>query len=84
MLCELAEDKLVVSHTGRRAVPVLARKPAQISLLDVYGCLSARIFSHFIRNVPATAVPWGQVLAGIEECEGEIDSAIEDVLGRIR
>jgi DNA-binding IscR family transcriptional regulator len=36
MLCDLAEDKLVVSHTGSTGGSRLARKPAQISLLDVY------------------------------------------------
>src|SRR5205085_12209386 len=46
MLCELAEDKLVVSHTGATGGSRLARKPAQISLLDVYRAVECtNIFS---------------------------------------
>src|SRR6266571_4546006 len=46
MLCELSDDKLVVSQTGSTGGSRLARNPEQISLLDVYRAVeSADVFS---------------------------------------
>jgi Rrf2 family protein len=84
MLCDLAHGKLVVSQTGAGGGSRLARKPEQITLLDVYRTVeSAGAFS-LHRHKPNQRCPVGRnignVLGGVRE---EIDGAIERVLGRI-
>ena len=83
MLCELAEGKLVISHTGAAGGSRLARQPDEITLLDVYRAVDCQgVFSlhqHPNRRCPV-GVSIGRVL---EEVQGEIDSAIEQVLAQI-
>src|ERR1700738_1311916 len=46
MLCELAEDHLVISQTGSTGGSRLANDPDRISLLDVYRAVeTAEVFS---------------------------------------
>ena len=84
MLCELAEDKLVVSQTGSTGGSRLARNPQQITLLDVYRTVeSANVFS-LPPNRPSHRCPVGSTIGTVlEGVRAEIDSAIEDVLARI-
>src|SRR5260370_36298857 len=42
MLCELADGKLVISHTGSAGGARLARQPEQITLLDVYRAVDCQ------------------------------------------
>lgn len=83
MLCELADGKLVISHTGSAGGSRLARQPDQITLLDVYRAVDCQgVFSlhqHPNRRCPV-GVSIGRVL---EEVQTEVDSAIEQVLGQI-
>ena len=83
MLCELADGKLVFSCTGSTGGSRLARQPDQITLLDVYRAVDCQgVFSlhqHPNRRCPV-GVSIGRVL---EEVQGEVDAAIEQVLARI-
>ena len=83
MLCELAQDKLVVSQTGSTGGSRLARKPGQITLLDVYQAVEGGDIFSLHRQHPSRRCPVG---VGIEtvlgEVREEIDSAIEQVLAR--
>ena len=84
MLCELAEDKLVVSQTGSTGGSRLARSPEQITLLDVYRAVeSADVFSLHPKR-PNQRCPVGSSIGTVlEGVRAEVDSAIEHVLGRI-
>lgn len=84
MLCELAEDKLVVSQTGSSGGSRLARNPEQITLLDVYRAVeSTDVFSLHPKR-PNQRCPVGSGIGTVlEEVRTELDSAIEQVLARI-
>ena len=84
MLCELAQDKLVVSQTGSSGGSRLARKPRQITLLDVYRAVEGpRVFS-LHRQDPDHHCPVGVGIGTVlEDLRGEIDSAVEEVLAGI-
>jgi Rrf2 family protein len=84
MLCELAEDKLVVSHTGATGGSRLARNPEQITLLDVYRAVeSTDVFSLHPKR-PSQRCPVGSTIGTVlKDVRTEIDSAIEHVLDRI-
>jgi len=83
MLCELADGKLVISHTGSAGGSRLARQPDHITLLDVYRAVDCQgafsLHQHPNRHCPV-GVSIGRVL---EDVRGEIDAAIEQVLARI-
>jgi Rrf2 family protein len=84
MLCELAQDELVVSQTGSAGGSWLARQPKQITLLDVYRAVeSPRVFSLHSQH-PSRPCPVGVGIATVlEDVRGLIDSAVEEVLARI-
>ena len=84
MLCGLAQENLVVSQTGSTGGSRLARKPDQITLLDVYRAVECpRAFS-LHRQHPNRRCPVGvRIEAVLEEVRGEIDSAVEQVLAGI-
>jgi len=84
MLCELAEDKLVVSQTGSTGGSRLARNPRQISLLDVYRAVECQGVFCLHRQHPSHRCPVGAGIETVlEEVKGEVNSAIEHVLARI-
>src|SRR5258708_16803164 len=84
MLCDLAEDKLVVSHTGSTGGSRLARKPAQISLLDVYRAVECTDVFSLHPKRPSHRCPVGAAIGPVlKDVRGEIDSAIVEVLGNI-
>jgi len=84
MLCELAQDKLVISQTGSTGGSRLARDPEQITLLDVYRAVECpRVFS-LHRQRPSRRCPVGTSIGRVlEEVRVEIDSAVEHVLAGI-
>jgi len=84
MLCELAQDKLVISQTGSTGGSRLARNPEQITLLDVYRAVECpRVFS-LHRQRPSRRCPVGTSIGRVlEEVRVEIDSAVEHVLAGI-
>ena len=84
MLCELAQGKLVTSQTGSAGGSRLARKPEQITLLDVYRTVeSAGVFA-LHRHEPNRRCQVGASIAPVlEGVRGEVDLAIEQVLAGI-
>jgi Rrf2 family protein len=84
MLCELAEDKLVVSQTGSTGGSRLARDPEHITLLDVYRAVECTGVFCLHRQPPSHHCPVGAGIETVlEEVKGEINSAIEQVLDGI-
>jgi len=83
MLCELAQKQLVISQTGSMGGSRLARRPEEITLLDVYRRLNVVCFS-LHRQHPSSRCPVGvnieTVLGQVLE---EVDSAVEQVLAKI-
>ena len=84
MLCELAEDHLVISQTGSTGGSRLANDPDRITLLDVYRAVeTAGVFSLHPKR-PDRDCPVGSSIGPVlEEVRTEIDSAIEHVLAGI-
>ena len=84
MLCDLAHGHLVVSQTGAAGGSRLARKPEQITLLDVYRTVESPGVFSLHRQRPNQRCPVGRnignVLGGVRQ---EIDQAIEQILGGI-
>lgn len=84
MLCELAQNKLVISQTGAMGGSRLARRPEEITLLDVYRAVECRGVFSLHRQHPSRCCPVGvnieTVLGQVLE---EVDSAVEKVLARI-
>jgi Rrf2 family protein len=84
MLCELAQNKLVISQTGAMGGSRLARSPEEITLLDVYRAVQCRGVFSLHRQHPSRRCPVGvnieTVLGQVLE---EVDSAVERVLARI-
>src|ERR1700704_4420041 len=84
MLCELAEDQLVVSQTGAAGGSRLARDPRQITLLDVYRAVECAGSFSLHRQRPSHRCPVGAGIGSVlESVRGEIDAAIEQVLAGI-
>ena len=84
MLCELAQDNLVVSQTGSTGGSRLARKPEEISLLDVYRAIECPGVFSLHRQHPNRRCPVGVSIGTVlEEVREETDSAVEEVLAGI-
>ena len=84
MLCDLAQNKLVISQTGSMGGSRLARRPEEITLLDVYRAVECRGVFSLHRQHPSSRCPVGvnieTVLGQVLE---EVDSAVEQVLAKI-
>jgi Rrf2 family protein len=84
MLCELAQENLVVSQMGSTGGSRLARKPEQITLLDVYRAVEPPGVFSLHRQHPSRQCPVGvNIEAVLGEVREEIDSAVAVVLGKI-
>jgi len=84
MLCELAEAKLVVSHTGATGGSKLARTASDITLLDVYRAVEARGVFSLHRQPPSRRCPVGvNIETVLSEVLEEVDSAVDHVLAKI-
>src|SRR5437762_11026773 len=67
MLCELAEDKLVVSQTGSTGGSRLAREPEQITLLDVYRAVECAGGFSLHPKSPSHRCPVGASISAVLE-----------------
>ena len=84
MLCELAQGNLVISQTGSAGGSRLARKPEQITLLDVYRTVESPGVFSLHRQQPNRRCEVGRGIAPVlEDVRGKIDLAIEQVLAGI-
>lgn len=84
MLCELAESKLVVSQTGSMGGSRLARKPEDITLLDIYQAVESRGVFSLHRHPPNPDCPVGVNIGPVlNDVLDEVDSAVEGVLANI-
>ena len=84
MLCELAESKLVVSQTGATGGSRLARRPEEITLLDIYQAVESRGVFSLHRHPPNPDCPVGVNIGTVlNDVLDEVDSAVEGVLANI-
>lgn len=73
ILCSLSRAELVISQTGAAGGSKLARKPCQISLLDVYQAVEEGGVFALHRQSPSRHCPVG----------GAIESVLNDVLDEV-
>ena len=84
ILKELAEAGLVVSQTGSLGGSRLAGDPAKTTLLDIYQALEYRGVFSLHRQRPSRDCPVGvNIETVLGEVLQEVDSAVEQVLGKI-
>jgi Rrf2 family protein len=84
MLLELADAGLVISQTGSLGGSRLANDPAKTTLLDVYRALEHGGVFSLHRQPPSRDCPVGvNIETVLGEVLLEVDSAVEQVLGRI-
>jgi Rrf2 family protein len=84
MLLELADAGLVVSQTGSLGGSRLANDPAKTTLLDVYRALEYGSVFSLHRQPPSRDCPVGvNIETVLSEVLSEVDSAVEQVLGKI-
>jgi len=84
MLLELAEAGLVISQTGSLGGSRLANDPAETTLLDVYRALEYGGVFSLHRQPPSRDCPVGvNIETVLGDVLSEVDSAVEQVLGRI-
>lgn len=84
MLCDLAQANLVVSQTGAMGGSKLARKPASITLLDVYRAVEAPSVFSLHRQPPSRRCPVGvNIETVLSNVLDEVHSAVETVLADI-
>ena len=84
ILCQLAKAGLVVSQTGAAGGSRLARKPGQITLLEVFRAVDAGGVFSLHRQPPSDKCPVGMNMeTALEKISAELDQAIERVLGKM-
>jgi Rrf2 family protein len=84
ILCELAHARLVVSQTGSAGGSKLARKPDDITLLDIYEAVESRDVFSLHRQHPSRRCPVGvNIETVLGEVLEEVNSAVQQVLTRI-
>ncbi len=84
ILCELAQARLVVSQTGSAGGSKLARRPDEITLLDIYEAVECRGVFSLHRQPPSRRCPVGiNIETVLGEVLEEVDSAVEHVLTKI-
>jgi Rrf2 family protein len=84
MLLELADAGLVISQTGSLGGSRLANDPAKTTLLDVYRAVEYGGVFSLHRQPPSRDCPVGvNIETVLGEVLLEVDSAVEQVLGRI-
>lgn len=84
ILCELAHSQLVVSHTGSAGGSKLARRPEEITLLDIYEAVECRGVFSLHRQQPSRRCPVGvNIETVMGEVLEEVNSAVEQVLKNI-
>lgn len=84
MLCELSEANLVVSQTGSTGGSRLSRKPAEITLLDVYRAVESPGVFSLHRQPASRQCPVGMNIESVLGAVfGEANAAVEHVLAKI-
>jgi len=83
ILCALAKAGLVVSQTGAAGGSRLARKPGQITLLDVYRAVDAGASFSLHRQPPNEECPVGMNIENVlGNILAEVDRAVEGALAK--
>jgi len=83
LLCELARAELVTSQTGASGGSRLARKPSQISLLEVYRAVEGGGVFALHRQPPnRRCLVGGHIETVLGEVLEEVNLAIERVLAK--
>ncbi|MGH9768770.1 MAG: Rrf2 family transcriptional regulator [Blastocatellia bacterium] len=83
ILCALARAELVASQTGAAGGSRLARKPGQISLLDVYRAVDEGCVFALHRQSPSRrCLVGGNIETVLREVLGEVNLAVERVLAK--
>jgi len=83
LLCELRHANLVVSQKGATGGSKLARRPEDITLLDVYRAVEGRDVFCLQRHPRGVDCPIGHgVETVLQSVLGEVNSAVEQVLAR--
>ncbi len=84
ILCELAHARLVVSQTGSAGGSKLARRPGEITLLDIYEAVECGGVFSLHRHQPSRRCPVGiNIETVLGEVLEEVDSAVKHVLTKI-
>lgn len=84
ILCALARARLVTSQTGAAGGSRLARRPGQITLLDVYRAVEGGDIFSLHRQPPSRHCPVGvNIEAVLEDVLAEVNSAVERVLAKM-
>ena len=84
ILCALQKARLVVSQTGAAGGSKLARKPGQITLLDIYRAVDAGDLFSLHRQPPNDECPVGMNIETVlEDILSEVGQSIERVLAKI-
>lgn len=84
ILCELAQARLVISQTGSAGGSKLARRPGEITLLDIYEAVECRGVFSLHRHQPNRRCPVGiNIETVMGEVLKEVDSAVDHVLTKI-
>ena len=84
ILCALQKARLVVSQTGAAGGSRLARRPGQITLLDIYRAVDAGDLFSLHRQPPNDECPVGMNIETVlEDILSEVGQSIERVLAKI-
>jgi Rrf2 family protein len=84
ILCALAKAGLVFSQTGAAGGSRLARKPGQITLLDIYRAVDAGASFSLHRQPPSEECPVGMNIENVlGNVLAEVDQAVEGALAKI-
>jgi Rrf2 family protein len=84
ILCELAQARLVTSQTGSMGGSRLARKPSEITLLDIYQAVENHGVFSLHRHPPSRDCPVGvNIETVLGDVLGEVNAAVEQVLAKI-
>ena len=84
ILCALGRAGLVTSQTGAAGGSRLARRPDRITLREVYRAVEPPSIFSLHRQPPSRECLVGMNIESVlEDVLGEVDGAIDQVLGRI-
>ena len=84
ILCALSKAQLVVSQTGAAGGSRLARKPNQITLLEVYRAVDAGEIFAMHPQPPNAKCPVGMnIESALDNILEEVEQGVERVLGKI-